>query len=86
MQSDHSTVTPAQIRRLAADLDLDGLKLAAFALYAEIRQREGTTTTSITCPRCGMTSFHPKDVEQGYCGRCDDWTTPDPVRAQASTK
>ena len=29
---------------------------------------------SFTCPRCGMTSHHPKDIEQGYCGNCHDWT------------
>ena len=31
---------------------------------------------SVTCPRCGMTSFNENDVEQGYCGNCHDWTTP----------
>lgn len=29
---------------------------------------------SFTCPRCGRTSFNPKDIEQGYCGACHDWT------------
>lgn len=29
---------------------------------------------SFTCPRCGATSYHPKDVEFGYCGRCHDFT------------
>lgn len=29
---------------------------------------------SFTCPRCGAVSYHPKDIEQGYCGRCNDWT------------
>lgn len=29
---------------------------------------------SITCPRCGRTSFHPKDIEHGYCGGCHDFT------------
>lgn len=33
---------------------------------------------SITCPRCGRTSYHPKDVEYGYCGNCHDYTTPRP--------
>lgn len=28
----------------------------------------------ITCPRCGLTSYHANDVEQGYCGNCHDWT------------
>lgn len=30
---------------------------------------------SIVCPRCGMRSYHPKDIEQGYCGHCHDWTS-----------
>ena len=29
---------------------------------------------SFTCPRCGATSYHPKDIEFGYCGRCHDYT------------
>jgi ribosomal protein L37E len=29
---------------------------------------------SITCPRCGMTSYNPNDIQQGYCGNCNDWT------------
>lgn len=31
---------------------------------------------SITCPVCKMTSYHPKDIEHGYCGNCHDYTTP----------
>lgn len=34
------------------------------------------TAESITCPRCGMTSHHPTDVAEGYCGNCHDWTSP----------
>ena len=30
-----------------------------------------------TCPRCGAVSYHPKDIEHGYCGRCHDWTGDD---------
>jgi len=30
---------------------------------------------AIQCPRCGAVSVHPKDIEEGYCGRCHDWTT-----------
>lgn len=30
---------------------------------------------SITCPVCGMRSYHPMDVKEGYCGRCHDWTS-----------
>jgi ribosomal protein L37E len=33
---------------------------------------------SITCPRCGRTSWHPRDIEEGYCGHCHDWTAMDP--------
>jgi hypothetical protein len=29
---------------------------------------------SFTCPRCQMTSYHAKDVREGYCGNCHDWT------------
>lgn len=25
---------------------------------------------SITCSRCGFTSFHPKDIEARYCVMC----------------
>jgi hypothetical protein len=29
---------------------------------------------NITCPVCGMTSYNPNDIEQGFCGNCHDWT------------
>lgn len=35
--------------------------------------REGR---AVRCPRCGATSHHPMDVQEGYCGRCHDWTSP----------
>lgn len=31
-------------------------------------------TESFTCPRCGMTSYNPNDIREGYCGNCHDWT------------
>ena len=31
---------------------------------------------SFTCPRCGMTSYNPNDIREGYCGNCHDWTSP----------
>lgn len=34
----------------------------------------------ITCPRCGMTSHHPTDVAEGYCGNCHDYTGRDHSR------
>lgn len=30
--------------------------------------------TSITCQVCGLTSRHPEDVRQGYCGSCHGYT------------
>jgi hypothetical protein len=29
---------------------------------------------SFTCPKCDATSYHPKDVEFGYCGACHEFT------------
>lgn len=36
---------------------------------------------SITCPQCGMTSHHPTDQADGYCGNCHDWTSPPPAQS-----
>jgi ribosomal protein L37E len=36
--------------------------------------REGQP--SITCPRCGWTSYNPNDIREGYCGHCHAWTSP----------
>lgn len=38
-----------------------------------------TSPPSITCPKCGRTSYSLKDYEEGYCGNCHDWTSP-PVK------
>uniref|UniRef100_UPI003EC114C1 hypothetical protein n=1 Tax=Streptomyces tendae TaxID=1932 RepID=UPI003EC114C1 len=38
----------------------------------------GDSRASIVCPECAMESWHPKDVEEGYCGNCH-WWTGDPV-------
>jgi ribosomal protein S27AE len=41
-----------------------------------INQADNTPlAAAITCPACGMTSHHPTDIAEGYCGRCHDWTT-----------
>ncbi len=29
---------------------------------------------AFTCPCCGAKSWHPKDGEQKWCGRCSWWT------------
>jgi hypothetical protein len=36
--------------------------------------RRGRYQESITCPVCDFTSYHPKDVSEGYCRNCHDWT------------
>jgi hypothetical protein len=28
----------------------------------------------IACPDCGSVSHHPRDLAEGYCGKCHDWT------------
>ena len=28
---------------------------------------------SITCPKCGMTSHNPHDIENMYCGNCNQF-------------
>lgn len=28
---------------------------------------------SITCPRCGWTSYNPGDIEHRYCGHCNNF-------------
>lgn len=36
----------------------------------ELRNQLAAWGTSITCPRCGLLSFNPNDVEHKYCGAC----------------
>lgn len=33
------------------------------------------TEQSITCPRCGRTSFNANDIRALYCGFCHWWTS-----------
>jgi hypothetical protein len=28
---------------------------------------------AFACPRCGRTSYHPKDVQERYCGACHEF-------------
>jgi hypothetical protein len=35
------------------------------------------TPPHIRCPACGAVSSHPKDIKEGYCGRCHAWTADD---------
>lgn len=39
-----------------------------------VRTLDAARTPRITCPWCAATSYNRKDVEEGYCGRCHDWT------------
>ena len=34
----------------------------------------GGNADRFVCPRCGAASSNPTDIQQGYCGRCHDWT------------
>jgi hypothetical protein len=73
--------------RVTYELD-DGVVIEAFEIgdeswrvLPEIRRAvamiaaTAAPTPSITCPRCGMTSYHPQDIEHGWCGNCNDYTT-----------
>lgn len=37
---------------------------------------EQYNTDSITCPECHMTSYHPMDIEMGWCSNCHGYTSP----------
>jgi ribosomal protein S27AE len=36
--------------------------------------RQASDEPSYKCPICGMISYHPRDIEHGYCGRCHAFT------------
>lgn len=38
---------------------------------------------AFTCPRCGMTSHHPVDQAQGYCGSCHHFTVASEAELEA---
>lgn len=44
------------------------------AMTTESRHSKATTM-HITCPQCGKTSYHPRDVAEGYCGNCHAFTS-----------
>jgi hypothetical protein len=35
---------------------------------------------SIFCPKCGLVSYNPNDIEQRYCGSCHEWHASDRPR------
>lgn len=53
----------------------DLVELAREVLVAELAREAAARAAageppSFTCPRCGLTSYHPKDIDERYCGRC----------------
>jgi ribosomal protein L37E len=53
------------------DLTFDAYARQLSVLAKENRQKG--EPPSIACPVCGMTSFHPKDIEERYCAACHNW-------------
>jgi hypothetical protein len=45
--------------------------------YLAAKRREArrrVRAEHFTCPECGMTSYHPNDIRERYCGNCNVWT------------
>jgi hypothetical protein len=38
--------------------------------YEIVRDGEPVECLAIKCLMCGMTSYHPMDVKEKYCGNC----------------
>lgn len=62
-----------RVERLENEIEM--LKLAVvrrgdFAFYGMGRPAKNADEPSITCPKCRMTSHHPEDVRQRFCGNC----------------
>jgi ribosomal protein S27AE len=52
-------------------LELHRIKIAeARAASGVDRLKADAKPDSYTCPDCGAVSYHPKDIEHRYCGRC----------------
>lgn len=76
------TLTDAELRALVLlclrELERHGCRAdpaVTAALSKLTAERQGRDSRpSVTCPRCGLTSYHACDIEEGYCGRCHDWT------------
>jgi len=45
-------------------------------VWIRLHDGEDPIPPSITCPVCEMTSYHPTDIAEGYCGHCHDFTSP----------
>jgi len=60
----HSPLDPGNVER---DKVIEGV---LNAMYGPVAYHIAMDGKSITCHTCGLTSYHPKDVEQRYCGKC----------------
>jgi hypothetical protein len=63
--------------------ELNGARVATILTHMEVppvflqrHWQQAEPDPSITCPKCGMTSYHPEDIRYGYCGACSDYTQP----------
>ena len=64
------------VLHLLRGFTLEEVQSGGWSFSGQIVDADGNVLQEayFTCPRCGMTSHNPKDVEQGYCGNCHDWT------------
>jgi hypothetical protein len=72
------------LESFVAAIEAVGPKVCELALRHEQAASTGTLRPkappplpSITCPFCGKTSYHPKDIEERYCGHCHRFRTED---------
>lgn len=72
--------------KVLMDQEVEGLRFTLGPRIIDTRSADslsfgagfGRTADSITCPVCHMTSYHPKDIKEGFCGNCNAWTRDDP--------
>jgi hypothetical protein len=70
-------IRPGRIAQVVIPRDLtrdEADRLCRFV--ATLATPESPAPVFVLCPRCGARSFHPKDIAEGYCGACHDWTGP----------
>jgi hypothetical protein len=53
---------------------------AILRMEAETDRTEIDGTPFYKCPVCQAISYHPQDIENGYCGRCHDFTRTMPMQ------
>lgn len=56
----------AMIRDRIGDYDVDKVVAPTYRIVRGAK----SGTVGIECLRCGMTSYHPTDVQERYCGNC----------------